>query len=59
VDTTDPLLYNICNIDKYGGDKEGSIELKTLNLNQEIIKAKLKGEYPPKKDESGKGILCR
>lgn len=38
------MLYGICNIDRYSSD--GLIEVEELDLYQEIIKSKLKGEYP-------------
>ena len=45
VETTDPILYGICNIDRFQ-DKNNQIQIVTTNMSQEIMKAKLKGNYP-------------
>jgi hypothetical protein len=32
IETTDPLLYNICNIDRFGAQDENKISIKSLDF---------------------------
>ena len=50
VETTDPILFAICNLDRYGEQSE-LFSVEQRNVDEELLKAKLQQCYPPEDKE--------